>query len=70
LNFSPHFTLPTTAGMADHLQCPVFGWDGGVSQTFCLGWPQTTVLLISASQVAKITSMHHWCLAWIGFCLC
>jgi hypothetical protein len=29
----------------------------GVSQTICLGWPQTTVLLIS--QVAKTTGMSH-----------
>jgi hypothetical protein len=26
-----------------------------------MGWPQTAVLLISASQVAKITGMSHWC---------
>jgi hypothetical protein len=25
-----------------------------VSQTICLGWPQTMILLISASQVARI----------------
>jgi hypothetical protein len=27
----------------------------GVSRTICLGWPQTLILPISASQVAKIT---------------
>jgi hypothetical protein len=26
-----------------------------ISQTICPGWPQTTVLPISASQVTKIT---------------
>jgi hypothetical protein len=34
-----------------------------VSQTVCLGWPQTMILLISASQVAKITGVSHWHLA-------
>jgi hypothetical protein len=24
------------------------------------GWPQTIILLISASQVAKITGLSHW----------
>jgi hypothetical protein len=27
----------------------------GFSQTVLLGWPRTTILLISASQVARIT---------------
>jgi hypothetical protein len=31
----------------------------GVSPTTCLGWPQTLVLLISVSQVARITRMSH-----------
>jgi hypothetical protein len=26
----------------------------------CLGWPQTAILLISASQVARITDVSHW----------
>jgi hypothetical protein len=30
-----------------------------VSRNFCLGWPQTMILLISASQVAKITGLSH-----------
>jgi hypothetical protein len=33
------------------------------SQTFCLDWPQTVILLISASQVARITGMNYWWLA-------
>jgi hypothetical protein len=38
---------------------PAFiGWDG-VSLTFCLGWPQTMIFLISASQVAGITGANH-----------
>jgi hypothetical protein len=37
----------------------------GVSWTFCLTWPQTAVLLILASQVARIVGMSHWHLAVI-----
>jgi hypothetical protein len=33
-----------------------------VSQTVCLGWPQTMILLISASQIVKITGVNHQCL--------
>jgi hypothetical protein len=32
---------------------------GGVSQTICLGWPQTMILQISASPVARITNVGH-----------
>jgi hypothetical protein len=35
-------------------------WDR-VSQTVCLGWLWTTILLISASRVAKITGVSHDC---------
>jgi hypothetical protein len=35
----------------------------GVSQTVCLGWPQTTSLPVSASQVARITGVSPWHLA-------
>jgi hypothetical protein len=35
----------------------------GFSWTICWGWPQTAILLISASQVARITGGSHWCLA-------
>jgi hypothetical protein len=31
----------------------------GVLWTICLGWPPNVILLISASQVARITSMSH-----------
>jgi hypothetical protein len=31
----------------------------GVSRTIFLGWSQTAILLMSASQVARITSMRH-----------
>jgi hypothetical protein len=36
----------------------VIGWNG-MSQTFGMGWHQTAVLLISASQVGRITGMSH-----------
>jgi hypothetical protein len=32
-----------------------------VLKLFCLRWPQTSILLISASQVAGITDMSHRC---------
>jgi hypothetical protein len=35
----------------------------GVLQTICPGWHQTVSLPTSASQVTKITSMSHQCLA-------
>jgi hypothetical protein len=34
----------------------------GVWWTICLGWPQIILLLISASQVARLTGMSYWCL--------
>jgi hypothetical protein len=42
--------------------CSVYFGDG-VSWTVCMGWPWTMILLISASQVARITCMSHRCLA-------
>jgi hypothetical protein len=32
-----------------------------VSKSICPVWPQTMILLISASWVARITVMNHWC---------
>jgi hypothetical protein len=34
-------------------------------ELFTSGWLQTAILLISASQVARITGMSHQCLAAI-----
>jgi hypothetical protein len=31
----------------------------GVSQTICLDWPPTAILLISAPRVARITGASH-----------
>jgi hypothetical protein len=33
--------------------------DIGVSKTISLGWPQTVILQISTSQIARITGMSH-----------
>jgi hypothetical protein len=38
--------------------CDGVFWDR-VLQTICLGWPWTTILLISASWVARITGVSH-----------
>jgi hypothetical protein len=35
----------------------------GSHELFAPGWPPTVILLISASQVARIISMSHWHLA-------
>jgi hypothetical protein len=43
-------------------RCAEFFWDR-VLRTICLGWLWSTVLLISASWVAKITGVSHCCLA-------
>jgi hypothetical protein len=36
-----------------------FFWDVGGLTNFFLGWPQTTILLFSISQVSGITDMNH-----------
>jgi hypothetical protein len=33
----------------------------GDFRTICLGWPQTSVVPISASQVTRITGVSHLC---------
>jgi hypothetical protein len=39
----------------------------GSSSTVCPSWPQTSILLISASQVARIIGMSHRCLAYVPY---
>jgi hypothetical protein len=39
----------------------------GFSQIICLGWPQTAILLISAFQVARISGVSYWHLAFKNF---
>jgi hypothetical protein len=34
-------------------------WETGTWRNIFLGWPQTEILLISASQVARIIGMNH-----------
>jgi hypothetical protein len=36
----------------------------GSWQLFCPGWLQTSIFLISASRVARITDVGNWCPAW------
>jgi hypothetical protein len=47
-----------------HAQWPL---EMGTLLTFCPGWPLIVILLISASQVAKITGMRYQCLATVVF---
>jgi hypothetical protein len=44
----------------------IISWDE-ILQTFCLGWPQTTILLISAFQAARIIGASWWTLDWYFF---
>jgi hypothetical protein len=48
------FVLPHVHEMTGTPLCPAIGWNG-VSWTIFSGWLQTTILPISASQVAMIT---------------
>jgi hypothetical protein len=41
-----------------------------VSQTVCPGWLQTGIFLISASWVARIIGMSHWCQTTLMFLTC
>jgi hypothetical protein len=52
-----------------HTPSPLYsGYFGDrVSQTICLGWPQAMILQISASQLARIIGMSHWCLSGSRF---
>jgi hypothetical protein len=47
----------------NHTFSPFLLWSSfgdSVWRTVCLGWSQTTILPISASQTARITGMSHW----------
>jgi hypothetical protein len=58
------FRLPAVARMTgiSHLAFFLLRWG---SLSLCPGWPGTGIFPISASQVARITGMSHWCLARI-----
>jgi hypothetical protein len=61
--------LPAVAGMTDihhHAQLFFFKMRWELAN-FCPGWPRTVMLLISASQVARIISMSHYCPAGVLF---
>jgi hypothetical protein len=51
--------------LEQHLHFAVVILEMGVSRTICLGWPQTMILPILASQVARITSVSHQRLAYV-----
>jgi hypothetical protein len=53
------FELPCRTWMTDMYHYPQLLIEMGVSRTFCLGWPQTLILPISASLVARITGVSH-----------
>jgi hypothetical protein len=62
---SSYFMLPTISGMtgAHHLlSFFLWRWD-----TFYIGCPGTATLPISASQVASIIRVSHWCQAYFSY---
>jgi hypothetical protein len=61
---SSYFKLSTIGGMTGvchHTQ--LFSIEKGVSKTILSQWPVAVILLISASQVIRITGVSHWHLA-------
>jgi hypothetical protein len=40
---------------------------GSCKLTFCVGWLQTVIILISASQIPRITGLSHWHPASISY---
>jgi hypothetical protein len=62
----PLFKLPAvgkTTGVSHYAQLLIV--EMGSHKLFCLGWPGTPISPISASQVARITGMSPWHLAWL-----
>jgi hypothetical protein len=43
---------------------------GGVLQTISLSWCQTTILLISASQITRVTNINQWHQVQVRFLKC
>jgi hypothetical protein len=58
LSFSSFVHLPHSWG---HRCAPsrLTYWQRWVLLTICLGWPQTSILLTSASWIARITGVRH-----------
>jgi hypothetical protein len=48
-------------GLGSELRASCLQIGERVSQSICLGYPQTAILLISASQVTRITGISHQC---------
>jgi hypothetical protein len=61
--WSSYFMLLALLGWQVHTTMPSFSPLRWVSIFFCPGWLETVNFLISESQIAKITSVRHWCLA-------
>jgi hypothetical protein len=59
LLFYPSHTVEGTGHMAPHRA--VVHWLGVLQMIFCLSWTGTAILLISASPVARVTGVSHWC---------
>jgi hypothetical protein len=57
---------PTPWATPPALFCDGF-FEIGSHKLFSLGWLQTTILMITASWVARITGMNHWYLATHNF---
>jgi hypothetical protein len=57
--------LHLQGGILCHTSSPFcsgyFGGGGGVLWTICPGWPWKVILPMSASHVARLTSLSHWC---------
>jgi hypothetical protein len=51
--------LPSVAGMTG-VHHSAFSVQMGSQELFHSGWLQTTILLFSASQIARITGVSHW----------
>jgi hypothetical protein len=61
------FVLPGIAEMrGGHPDILSIGWDGVSWSFFCWNWPQTMILLISASWVARNTGLSHH--TWLFLC--
>jgi hypothetical protein len=59
-------TLPLEP-LCQSFSCVGYFWDDRVSWTICPCWLQTFVFLITASRIARITGVNHWCLALFFF---
>jgi hypothetical protein len=62
LNSGLHICKASALLLEPHLQSLFSGYfRDRTLRTICLAWLQTTILPISASQVARVTGVSHWC---------